>query len=264
MVQKVISSGQAGVAQAALRAASCSGVAVGGWCPPDAAIGESLRAEYGLMEPLSDPVTEAEGPVDSLATDWNVRDADVTLVFRRGNPAIADPMIDGTFAAAHRHGKAVLACDPADAQAPTRICRWLQKTDAWIVNVAGASDSAAPGIGDQVQAVLLEVFASEKAAVEQTDAILGRREKPEVQRARMQNDAAWKIRRLRAQSGLNQLDLARMMGTSRSAIYRLEDPRYWGHSLPVLRRLAAAVGMRVEIRFVPTGATPDDPLPEGS
>ncbi|EDY18951.1 transcriptional regulator, XRE family [Chthoniobacter flavus Ellin428] len=262
MVQKVISSGQAGVAQAALRAASCSGVAVGGWCPPDLQIEESLRAEYGLMEPLSDQITGVAELADGVATDWNVKDADVTLVFRPGNPAIADPMIDGTFAAAHRHGKAVLVCDPADAQVSVKVFQWLQKTDAWIVNVAGPSEAAAPGIADQVQAVLLQVFANEKAAVEQAEAILGRKEEPEVRRARMQNDAAWKIRRLRALSGLNQLDLARMMGTSRSAIYRLEDPRYWGHSLPVLRRLAAAVGTRVEIRFVPNGEPHGGPPPE--
>jgi hypothetical protein len=40
-------------------------------------------------------------------------------------------------------------------------------------------------------------------------------------------------------------------------ICRLEDADYDGHSLAMLRRVAAAVGKRVEVRFVP--ATDDDP-----
>jgi DNA-binding XRE family transcriptional regulator len=173
-------------------------------------------------------------------------------------------VVDRTFAAAHRCGQAVLACDPADVEAPGKIFQWLQKTDAWIVNVTGPSEAMAPAIGDQVHEVLRQVFRREKEDAEKADVASRRREKPEVQRARMQNDAAWKIHRLRTQSGLNQLDLARLMGTSRSAIYRLEDPDYWGHSLPVLRRLAAAVGTQLEIRFVPHDERPSGPSPAES
>jgi hypothetical protein len=61
----------------------------------------------------------------------------------------------------------------------------------------------------------MRMLASEKEADEKADAISGCKENPEVQRAWMQNDAAWKIRRLRTQSGLIQLNLARLMGTSR-------------------------------------------------
>jgi DNA-binding XRE family transcriptional regulator len=264
MVQKVISGGRAGVAQAALRAASRTGVAVGGWCPPHGYVEEAVRVEFGLMEPPTAAGGDAAPPDAGLAEDWNVRDADVTLVLRPPFMTVADPLMDRTFVAAHRCGQAVLVCDPADAQAPAKIFEWLQKTDAWIVNVVGPSEAMAPGIGDQVHEVLLQVFRREKEDAEKADAILSRKEKPEVQRARMQNDAAWKIHRLRAQSGLNQLDLARLMGTSRSAIYRLEDPDYWGHSLPVLRRLAAAVGTRLEIRFVPHGGPPARPSPKES
>jgi len=43
------------------------------------------------------------------------------------------------------------------------------------------------------------------------------------------------------------------VGTTASVICRLEDADYSGHSLAMLRRIAAAVGMRVEVRFVAMG-----------
>jgi hypothetical protein len=42
-----------------------------------------------------------------------------------------------------------------------------------------------------------------------------------------------------------------MIGTTASVISRLEDADYEGHSLAMLRRIAAALDKRVEIRFVP-------------
>lgn len=64
-------------------------------------------------------------------------------------------------------------------------------------------------------------------------------------------DIARKIYELRSEAGLTQQELADRIGTSRSAICRLEDADYEGHSLSMLKRIAEAVGRRVEIRFVP-------------
>jgi len=58
---------------------------------------------------------------------------------------------------------------------------------------------------------------------------------------------------LRTKAGLTQAQLAELVRTSTSAISRLEDASYDGHSLAVLRRIAAAVNARVEVRFVPLG-----------
>ena len=41
-----------------------------------------------------------------------------------------------------------------------------------------------------------------------------------------------------------------MVGTTASAICRLEDADYEGHSLAMLNRIASALKRRVEIRFV--------------
>ena len=63
-------------------------------------------------------------------------------------------------------------------------------------------------------------------------------------------EVARKIYGLRTQAGLSQRQLAKLVETSASAICRLEDADYEGHSLAMLRRIASALNKRVEIRFV--------------
>jgi len=64
-------------------------------------------------------------------------------------------------------------------------------------------------------------------------------------------EIARKIFELRTKARLSQRELAARVGTSASAICRLEDGDYEGHSLSLLKRIAAALDRRVEIRFVP-------------
>jgi ribosome-binding protein aMBF1 (putative translation factor) len=59
------------------------------------------------------------------------------------------------------------------------------------------------------------------------------------------------VRELRLQEGLTQAQLAGRIGTTATAISRLESADYTGHSLAILRRVAGAVGKSVAIRFVP-------------
>jgi transcriptional regulator with XRE-family HTH domain len=56
---------------------------------------------------------------------------------------------------------------------------------------------------------------------------------------------------LRTKAGLTQAQLGKLIGTTASVICRLEDADYAGHSLAMLRRIAAALNQRIEIRFVP-------------
>jgi DNA-binding XRE family transcriptional regulator len=64
-------------------------------------------------------------------------------------------------------------------------------------------------------------------------------------------DIACKIYDLRNKAGLSQRELAKRVGTSAANICRLENADYQGHSLSMLRRIAAAVEMRVDVRFLP-------------
>jgi ribosome-binding protein aMBF1 (putative translation factor) len=73
----------------------------------------------------------------------------------------------------------------------------------------------------------------------------------QLENARAEDELARKIFELREQAGLTQERLAKMVGTTASVISRLEDSDYEGHSLMMLKRIAAAVDKRVEIRFLP-------------
>ncbi len=70
------------------------------------------------------------------------------------------------------------------------------------------------------------------------------------ERAGANQDIALMIYGLRTGARLTQAALARRVGTTASVISRLEDADYRGHSLSMLRRIAAGLGKRVEIRLV--------------
>lgn len=73
----------------------------------------------------------------------------------------------------------------------------------------------------------------------------------ELEEERANAEVARKIFELRQKADLTQQELAKLVGTTASVICRLEDADYEGHSLSMLRRIAAALDKRVEIRFVP-------------
>lgn len=54
----------------------------------------------------------------------------------------------------------------------------------------------------------------------------------------------------RVKARLTQKQLAKLIDSDQSVVSRLEDADYDGHSLSMLRRVAAALGKRVDIRFV--------------
>jgi DNA-binding XRE family transcriptional regulator len=64
-------------------------------------------------------------------------------------------------------------------------------------------------------------------------------------------EIARNIYRLRTKAGLTQQELAARVGTTKSAICRLEDADYDGHSLSMLKRIAEALDKRLQIRFIP-------------
>lgn len=72
----------------------------------------------------------------------------------------------------------------------------------------------------------------------------------ELEEERANAQVARKIHELREAAGMTQAQLAKLVGTTPSVISRLEDADYEGHSLSMLRRIAASLNKRVEIRFV--------------
>jgi ribosome-binding protein aMBF1 (putative translation factor) len=56
---------------------------------------------------------------------------------------------------------------------------------------------------------------------------------------------------MRTKARLSQRELARKVGTSASAINRLESDDYRGHTVAMVRRIATALNRRLELRAVP-------------
>jgi DNA-binding XRE family transcriptional regulator len=61
---------------------------------------------------------------------------------------------------------------------------------------------------------------------------------------------------LRTGLGLTQKQLAKMVGTAPSAISRLENADYPGHSLSMLQKIAQVLNRKVEVKFVRIKAKP--------
>lgn len=76
----------------------------------------------------------------------------------------------------------------------------------------------------------------------------------EVKQAQFELEVAQLIYNARTAAGLTQAELADLVGTNQSVISRLEDADYEGHSLSMLRRVAQALGKRLDVRFLPMHA----------
>jgi predicted transcriptional regulator len=71
-----------------------------------------------------------------------------------------------------------------------------------------------------------------------------------VREASLNAVVAQLIYEARTTRGLTQKQLADLIGTKQSAIARLEDADYDGHSLSMLQKIAGALNQRVEIRLL--------------
>jgi len=80
-IRKIISGGQTGVDQAALRAAVAVGVEIGGWCPPNKECETGkIPAELPLVPTDKARSDLAPDVPRSLRTELNVRDSDATCI----------------------------------------------------------------------------------------------------------------------------------------------------------------------------------------
>ena len=157
-LKKVISGGQTGVDQAALRAAKDCGLDIGGWCPPGRACESGLiPAEFPLKETERERSPDAPNVPRSQRTEWNVRDSDGTLVISASAGA-TDPGSAWATECAVRYQKPLLVCNVEDPDAAHKIWQWVSAFRIETLSIGGPSELSAPGIGDKAYAVVREVF----------------------------------------------------------------------------------------------------------
>ena len=150
----IVSGGQTGVDRAALDVALALGLTHGGWCPA------GRRAEDGRI-PDRYLLRETGSPDYAVRTEWNVRDADATLVLCSG-PARGGTAL--TVRLARRHAKPLLIVDLSAPPPPASVRRWLAEHGVVTLNVAGPRKSTAPGAHEHAARYLRTVLIARGAA----------------------------------------------------------------------------------------------------
>lgn len=151
MIEKIISGGQNGVDQAALRAARRLGIATGGWAPHGWKTHDGAApwlADYGLVEHPGDyPARTAANVYDSDATVRIARNfftpgerctMRAILCFERPH---LDLHVDHLI---HGHHE---------------LLRFITDHNVRVLNIAGNSEKTAPGIGALVERFLVDAIA---------------------------------------------------------------------------------------------------------
>lgn len=105
---------------------------------------------------------------------------------------------------------------------------------------------------DTARAARRRVHGRTSDAIEIIDAMLGnsRRRREQADRAFEDAVVGQLVYDARTRARLTQRQLADRIGVNNGVISRLEDADYRGHSLSMLRRIARALGKRIDIRFV--------------
>ena len=150
-IRKIISGGQTGVDRAALDAAIELGIVCGGWCP------KGRASEDGPI-PDQYPLTETPSTDPAQRTEWNVRDADATLIIAQGK-------LTGGAALTQRLATSLatpcLVIDPAEATSTATVRAWVDEHAVRTLNVAGPRASTDPQIYELALGLLRKVLAGD-------------------------------------------------------------------------------------------------------
>jgi hypothetical protein len=151
-VRRIVSGGQTGVDRAALDVALRLNLPCGGWCP------KGRRAEDGPI-PRRYPLIETPSAAYRQRTEWNVRDADGTLVLSCGR------ITGGTALAvreASRQDQPLLVLDLNQDPRPSLVPGWARAYRVRVLNVAGPRESSCPGVHRRAVRYLREALTSSR------------------------------------------------------------------------------------------------------
>jgi hypothetical protein len=150
MLQKILSGGQTGADQAALRAAKAVGIPTGGWAPKGwlveshdgrSDVAAPWLAEFGLVE--------CPEPGYPARTKANVRDSEATLWFEDYNTLGGMATLD-----ACREANQPFLLVSGGLTLPAHVTKWIGEKGVRVLNVAGSRESSAPGIGERTERFL--------------------------------------------------------------------------------------------------------------
>ncbi len=166
MHTKIISGGQTGVDQAALQAATNSGLEHGGWCPPGRICEDGIIPDqFKLKETPQECDPSAPDIPRSQRTIWNVRDSGGVLVFK-GTKALRDQGTELALDSAKELGKPYLVVNLNHSDGAYRsetvivkeITAWVIENDIEILSVGGPSEMSYPGVYEKVYEFLILFF----------------------------------------------------------------------------------------------------------
>lgn len=152
IIKQLISGGQTGADQAALRAAKAAGIPTGGcaakgWMTEDGPA--PWLADYGLVECLGEPGYP-------LRTRMNVELASACLWF--GNPHSPGGKLTTRLCIEHNIDTFTVISQSTPVDVACWIADGIAAQPPIVLMVAGNRESKSPGIGAKVEAFLQEVF----------------------------------------------------------------------------------------------------------
>lgn len=152
ILQRVISGGQTGVDQAALRAARACGITTGGFAP------RGWKTLAGPAPWLRDFGLLTHGSYRDRTYE-NVRSADTTLRIAANFDSLGEIC---TANAIRQYGRSYLDVALQSVIEPREVAGFIYRTQTRILNVAGNSETTMPGIGPWAEAYLCQIFAELK------------------------------------------------------------------------------------------------------
>tara|TARA_R100001244_G_scaffold25113_4_gene25541 strand:+ start:2854 stop:3366 length:513 start_codon:yes stop_codon:yes gene_type:complete len=134
MITKIISGGQTGIDRVGLNVGIFLGLKIGGWAP------KYFTAEDGHVPGLYE-LKEYPAPGYAMRTEQNILDSDATLIFKPAMHYSRGTSL--TIKLCQRHDvpyEVIDACDGFEENIE-KISKWLEKTKARVLNVAGPRQS---------------------------------------------------------------------------------------------------------------------------
>ncbi|MEW6302071.1 MAG: putative molybdenum carrier protein [Verrucomicrobiota bacterium] len=149
---RIISGGQTGADRAALDFALEQGIPHGGWCP------KGRLAEDG---PISRRyrLRQTPGAEYLQRTEWNVRDADATVIISVARELSGGSLATQQFARLHHKPCLHLVGQRPMAANARRLQQFVRRHRVKVLNVAGPRASHEPGAALLVKQILTAAFA---------------------------------------------------------------------------------------------------------